>query len=1087
MGRQREGKTVLPVRRSPRTFERLNRGHCLAAFAFLLIVCQLPVRMPWAQVGAEELQSQPAPSPSPSPSPSPTPVTGLHQWGAVTLFHGLPSDRVLAVAQGRDGAMWFGTDRGLAKFDGRRTLTVTDPSLVGRRVQALKADADGGLWIGSDSGAVRLWSGRFEPIIETAGSTVTTIITAQPGRVLMATQQGMVFECISRDDGTRQVRSLLDQPVHSSDHDQGPALALTSLAVVGDKIYVGSQGRGLLTIEGGVAKEAQIKPAALFINSLESDQNRGLWVAAKSKKEESALFAGEPSKLTRQNIPPGQILTMRAAGGVLWLGTDGKGVFRITPPNTLQRFTFDGTAGGLRSDHIYSIFVDREDVVWFGTDRGVSRYDPNALRAEVVGTSPENNFVRTIYESTSGKLFAGTNRGLFVYEPKSQSWQSVIQLGRNAIYSLAEDTHGRLIVGTATGLYLTQSSIDEAFGEGAIFVRLEATSGNPDGPSIRALASFQDKIYMASSKRGLERLENSKVRFLWPTGSGSRDLLSLFADGKSQLLIGTANDGVLAFDGSQMVEDPVFSKLKGGAVRAIERSVDGTLWFATNQGVYFCPLHGQCELTAAGFDARSLVAADTREGSQIGNTVWCATAGGLLKISLDREHGPVISQFDVEQGLPSQNVFAILKQRNSENLLIGTSRGIVRYQPSLRAPTLYATRIISKRLHQPSELADGLKLEYPQNSLLLEVGAMSSRTFPEQFQFAFQLTDGKGQLIRKRLSKEPQFAMEGLLPGKYRVVARAFTKDLIPSEPLSFEFDIAGAPFPWTSTALAVLLALALLALLWAIMERRRIAHTSATLVKVNRELADARLNLANEAERERRRISRDLHDQTLADLRRLLLLTDSSGNNDQTAERRADKALFRQEIESISQEVRRICEDLSPSVLQNVGFSAALEFALSHAVEQAPPGGKFAYHYSCDETLDEHTRFSTNVQLQIYRITQEALSNIWRHSGATQVNLAVSCPSPDSDFVLMLSDNGTAFEPRGLDKRSGRGLANIYARARLIDAEISWQKGENGGTIFSLRRVQKKREHDGARGKDGNGVTNKRKQSEEDKEALDF
>src|SRR6185369_16079165 len=49
------------------------------------------------------------------------PSPNLHQWGAVTLFHGLPSNHVRAIAQDDDGVLWFGTNGGLAKYDGRRT------------------------------------------------------------------------------------------------------------------------------------------------------------------------------------------------------------------------------------------------------------------------------------------------------------------------------------------------------------------------------------------------------------------------------------------------------------------------------------------------------------------------------------------------------------------------------------------------------------------------------------------------------------------------------------------------------------------------------------------------------------------------------------------------------------------------------------------------------------------------------------------------------------------------------------------------------------------------------------------------------
>lgn len=1050
----RRKRSSLPI--SPSPFALI---FFLAFAALGLSLLLLPTR---ATSQTAESQPSPAPStspsPTPSPSPSPTPVTGLHQWGAVTLFHGLPSDRVLAIAQASDGAMWFGTNGGLAKFDGRRTLAIADPALPQGRILALKTDDDGTLWIGTDAGGTRLIGGRFEAIRETAGKAITAIITPERGRVLMATEQGIIFECRSKTDGGIEVRNVLDHPLESADADRPGPLALTSLTMAKGRFLVGSLSRGLLEIENGAAKQVQLRPASYFIRALETDVSGNLWIGTRSRKEEPGVFHDStPTTVAQVASPTGTVLSIRAAGEDVWVGTDGQGVFRFSGPNKIKRFTFDGTAGGLRSDRVYSIFVDREDVIWFGTDRGVCRFDSNAPRVEAVSDNSESNFIRTLYQTSGGSLLAGTNRGLFFYDEAASAWRPVNELARNIIYTIAEDKSGRLLVGSASGLYLGDPSPGRKIEE-QHFTRLEVSSGSADAVgSIRGIAQFRGSTFIASYKRGLERLEGQSVRLAWPTGaSGSREVISLFADGDARLLVGTANDGVVSFDGQQGQADPGFAKLKGATVRSIEKTADGTLWFATNRGVYLCYTGSDCLLVAGGFDARTVRANRGSSNTPDANAVWCATTGnGLLKIRADEQHGPIVSQLDAEQGLPSQNVFAVLPQRdfaNNEFILIATSRGVVRYKPGSLAPTLYATRIISKRVHSPAELAGGLNLEFPQNSLLLDVAAISNRTFPEQFQYAFILSDDTERVIKQRVSRESQFPMEGLRPGKYKVLARAFTKDLVSSSPLSFEFTIAGAPFPWTSTALAVLLLLALLALLWAILERRRIVRTSAALVEANQELADARLNLANEAERERRRIARDLHDQTLADLRHLILLADRFSASEQPAEQKPDAAVLRGEIESISQEVRRICEDLSPSVLQNVGFAAALEFALSHAVQHAPPERQFEYQFICVEALEERTRLAANVQMQIYRIMQEAVNNICRHANATHVKVLVGA-SPEGDFELTIEDDGGNFDANIDKHHDGRGLANMRARARLIDAEISWSQREGGGTVFTLKR----------------------------------
>ena len=224
---------------------------------------------------------------------------------------------------------------------------------------------------------------------------------------------------------------------------------------------------------------------------------------------------------------------------------------------------------------------------------------------------------------------------------------------------------------------------------------------------------------------------------------------------------------------------------------------------------------------------------------------------------------------------------------------------------------------------------------------------------------------------------------------------------------------------------MGVLLAIAIIGLVWAAFEHRRINQR-------NRELAAARFDLANEAERERSRIARDLHDQTLADLRLLMMRSDKG---------ELSQPDLRHEIESVSTEIRRICEDLSPSVLENVGLVPALEFLLSQTLED--------HAFSAEEGIEERIHFPLNVQLQIYRIAQEVLTNIRRHSNADHVEMNVS--ADDGEFNLTISDNGNVFAPDAKAGK-GRGIANIRSRANLIGGRAAWKANGRGGNTFSLR-----------------------------------
>jgi signal transduction histidine kinase len=427
--------------------------------------------------------------------------------------------------------------------------------------------------------------------------------------------------------------------------------------------------------------------------------------------------------------------------------------------------------------------------------------------------------------------------------------------------------------------------------------------------------------------------------------------------------------------------------------------------------------------------------------------VWCATEkDGLMRVVRDPVFGWITSRLDVEQGLPSQRVFTLLKT-DERTFLIGTNRGLVRYRMPDTRPILIPTRVLSRRLHGPEELSSPITLDFPQNTLTVEVAGISSRTFPEQFQYAFLLRNEEGELLQQRLGRDSQLLMNNLPPGGYALEIVALDKNLIASESRRIEFKVEKPPFPLVTLALTVLLLLALIALAWAIYSQRRIFQKSAELKSANRELSGARLDLVNEAERERRRISRDLHDQTLADLRHLQLLADKLAPTPETAE---TAQVFRREIENVSHEIRRICEDLTPSVLENIGFAAALEWALNNSLDTGPEARKFETEFRFDENLDENPPLAPGEQIQIYRIVQEVLNNIARHAAASKVNMSVE-KRPDGAFRLEIEDDGKFFEPPAKTGRRGRGLSNISSRASLIEADISFTPGAAGGTIFTL------------------------------------
>ncbi len=875
--------------------------------------------------------------------------------------------------------MWFGTDNGLARFDGRRVQNLSpgagDASLS---ILALAYDEkSNALWIGTRAGAFIYQNGRFDPIAGTEKFAITALLLRD--RVYFGTDAGLVL----RGTGNSAM-PMFTEPILASD---GTAAVITGLTAAQKGLLASASERGVYVVDEGEISKFSPSSNLPPVNALLTDSENRLWVATNAPKGSGGVSLLDKKSTSRLTAPTSKVLALGSNDGGLWAGTERYGLFQFTDGKLKKNYTFENTSGGLRSNTIYTIFTDREGVLWIGTNRGVSRFDRLGASQQTVSDSPNSNFIRTLFRRGSGEVLAGSNRGLFVSE--KESWRSVSGFDNKVIYTVADDKNGKEIIGTAAGAF-------DAGGRSIL---------NGD---TRSFANFRSYSFAAVFGKGVFQTDTGQLVF-------PNDSVTSITEGTDRLWIGTAGLGLFSFDGKSAKTEIEPDSIKCGTIWKMVAAPDGYLWIAGQHGV-FRVRDGQPERI---FDVE-----DVRDVLVQRDEFWAATTvRGLIHGRNDSHLRWVVASVGFEQGLPSEKAFAIIAA--DDKFMVATNRGIVTYKPGSIAPKLIATRVLSQRVHDLAEIGSTIALDYPQNSLLFEVAGQSSRTFPEEFQYAFELKNSRGEVVDQKFSNDPQYNPTDLRPGEYTIEAIAFDRDLNRSEPLIIRFSIAKAPFPWTATALGVLLAIALIGLVWAIVEHRRIRQR-------NRELAAARFDLANEAERERSRIARDLHDQTLADLRHLMMKSDKGD---------LDAQALRTEIESVSTEVRRICEDLSPSVLENVGLIPALDFLLTNTFENRS--------FEAADGIDEKIAFPINVQLQIYRIAQEVLTNIRKHSDAQSVEMRVETPD-EGEFLLKVLDDGSVFEPNA--NGSGRGISNIRARANLIGGKVTWKKRSSGGNAFTLR-----------------------------------
>ena len=190
----------------------------------------------------------------------------------------------------------------------------------------------------------------------------------------------------------------------------------------------------------------------------------------------------------------------------------------------------------------------------------------------------------------------------------------------------------------------------------------------------------------------------------------------------------------------------------------------------------------------------------------------------------------------------------------------------------------------------------------------------------------------------------------------------------------------------------------------------------------------------------ERRRLAREMHDGIAQDIASLGYLVDNLASHPASPHQAAQLRQLRQRISKVVTEVRASVQSLRTEV----GASQSLGTAISGLARSLSASSSIPIHVTVDE---QTARLRTEVEAELLRIAQEAMTNAVRHSRATTIDVLCRVHAPEAEVVVR--DDGQGLQP---GRHDSQGIEIMHERARLIGAELTLENAEPRGTVMAVR-----------------------------------
>jgi len=605
----------------------------------------------------------------------------------VTIEDGLSQSTVRTIFQDSDGFLWFGTQGGLDRYDGRSFVRYRfDPndsnSLSDNSIRSLTEGPEGYLWIGTNGGGVCRLDRR------TGGIKRFRQETARPDSSLL---DDFIWKIKVLENGT----ILAGTRMGLCYYDDQAGVFLPSTVVVD---IPGSEGPPLAILD-----LAESSTGTIWFGTFQG-------IYRLDPLDTLATFVPMPTTPDTDNRAVARAIHLDGDTCV-WVGTERQGLYRYNV-DSRKWDTWRKKDGSIPADAISDILRDKNGRLWIATDDGVAIQDLREKGFRTLQHSAMNpyslgfNATLCLHESEDGTVWVGTfGNGVSGYNPILHRFGNLHHdpgnpqsLSSDHVMSVVKDLAGGLWIGTDGGGldYFDPNGKKKNYSVGR-------EGYGPPGNRIWSLEVDREGfIWVGTFGKGLARLDpkTGKSR-IWSRSSAPPDKIvnnyinDIFEDSKGRIWVATLGNEICCYlpDKDTFVHYRRSNKdgTASPTARTIIEDSQGIIWYGTDDGLHILdPETGDVVTYRHDPDdptslPHSIVLSIYEDKS---GRLWVGTRNGGLSL-FNREEG-AFSRIGIEDGLPDDMIYGILED-DKGSLWMSTNHGLAQYFPELNRVLVFNT------------------------------------------------------------------------------------------------------------------------------------------------------------------------------------------------------------------------------------------------------------------------------------------------------------------------------------------------------------------------------------------------------------